>query len=171
MKDVTMQKEIICSCNTDHASGCLVCGGELFYNADSAIDVKCVICGKEEQSNTICVNGHYICDACHREKVLDVVERVCVATDLTDPVEITLQIFKLPGLHMHGPEYHSIVAAVLVTAYGNSVKDKQAQAIKEAIKRGKDIKGRGMRDSWRLWGRGRRGSRLFYHPSGNSSYN
>ncbi|TEB08561.1 Cyclic pyranopterin monophosphate synthase 1 [Pelotomaculum schinkii] len=141
VKDVKMQKEIICSCNTDHASGCLVCGGELFYNADSAIDVKCVICGKEEQSNTICVNGHYICDECHREKILDVVERVCVATNLTDPVEIALQIFKLPGLHMHGPEYHSIVAAVLVTAYGNSVKDKQAQAIKEAIKRGKDIKG------------------------------
>lgn len=140
VKDV-MDKGTVCNCNTEHTSGCRVCGGELVYVADAFIDVKCMCCGKEEKTNTVCANDHYICDECHRGEILDVVEQVCITTDLTDPVEIALKIFKLPGLHMHGPEYHSVVAAVLVTAYGNSVKDKQVQAIKEAIKRGRDIKG------------------------------
>lgn len=42
---------------------------------------------------------------------------------------------------MHGPEYHSIVTAVLIAAYGNYKKNKDPSAIKEAILRGKAIFG------------------------------
>lgn len=35
-------------------------------------------------------------------------------SDLTDPVELALCVFDLQKLHMHGPEYHSIVPAVLL---------------------------------------------------------
>jgi hypothetical protein len=132
--------ENTCSCNPDHVTGCLVCGEELIYSA-AAEKVQCMICEKEEESNARCARGHYICDACHRGNILALVEQVCLASTATDPVEIALRIFQLPGLHMHGPEYHSIVPAVLVTAYGNMVQDKREQAIKEAIKRGKEIKG------------------------------
>ncbi len=42
---------------------------------------------------------------------------------------------------MHGPEYHSIVPAVLVSACGSAKNDKEASAIKEAIQRGKAVFG------------------------------
>ncbi|MGI5891943.1 MAG: DUF5714 domain-containing protein [Bacillota bacterium] len=122
-------------------TGCLLCQEELCYNPSAPIDVICMCCGKQKKSYVTCANGHYVCDECHRKKILLVVEELCMVSDLTDPVELALQIFRLPGLNMHGPEYHSIVAAVLVTAYTNITKDKNAQVIKEAINRGKDVKG------------------------------
>ena len=51
------------------------------------------------------------------------------------------KVFELPGLNMHGPEYHSIVPAVLVAAWQNLAGKKDASKIMEGIRRGKDIKG------------------------------
>ena len=42
---------------------------------------------------------------------------------------------------MHGPEHHSMVPAVLETAHQNILGIRDTGKIKEAIKRGKDIKG------------------------------
>ena len=52
----------------------------------------------------------------------------------TDPVRLLAAVFRLPGLKMHGPEYHSIVPAVLVTAAGNLAGERKPRDIAEAIR-------------------------------------
>ncbi len=130
-----------CCCSPDNKSGCLVCGAELIYTPDMSFNVECYYCGKTELTNVFCLEGHYVCNECHRKDILEIVEQICIDSGLTDPVELALCIFDIPTLHMHGPEYHSIVPAVLVSAYGNCIKNKDPSAVKEAILRGKAIFG------------------------------
>ncbi len=130
-----------CSLDPDHSFDCMVCGRELYYTSNLSVHAKCYYCGKEDITNVVCLNGHYVCDECHRKDIMEIVERICAASESTDPVALALSIFDLKQLHMHGPEYHSIVPAVLVSAYGNSINKKDAAAIKEAILRGKAIFG------------------------------
>jgi len=130
-----------CCSNTVHISGCMVCGQELHYTPEMPLRATCFYCGKENTTHVFCVEGHYVCDECHRKDILDLVEQICINSDLTDPVELALCIFDLKKLHMHGPEYHCIVPAVLVSAYGNCINKKDIPAIKEAISRGKEIFG------------------------------
>lgn len=130
-----------CCSNTDYVSGCMVCGRELFYTPDRPFRAQCFYCGKEDTTYVFCPEGHFVCDECHRKDILEMVEQICTDSDLTDPTELALCIFDLQKLHMHGPEYHSIVPAVLVSAYGNITNNKDIPAIKEAISRGKPIFG------------------------------
>ena len=125
----------------DNAYGCMVCGEKLLYTPDRRFRVKCHCCGIEAETSVFCMNGHYVCDDCHRQGILDMVEKACCKSELTDPAALLDAVFQLPGMHMHGPEYHSIVPAVLVAAYGNCTGHRDDMAIKEAILRGKDIKG------------------------------
>ena len=136
-----MRRETCCGSNTDNISGCMVCGQELFYTPDKPFRAKCFYCGKEDITHVFCLEGHYVCDECHRQGILELVEFECNNSNLTDPIELALNIYNLPKLHMHGPEYHCIVPAVLVTAYGNSTGNKSSADIKEAITRGKAIFG------------------------------
>ena len=78
---------------------------------------------------------------CHSKDILELVAQICTDSDLTDPLALALCIFDIPMLHMHGPEYHSIVPAVLVSAYGSSVGTKEPSVIAEAILRGRAIFG------------------------------
>ncbi len=131
---------------TDTASekkshGCMVCGTELIYSDNSTDKLQCKICGKEFESYIRCPKGHYICDNCHSLDILGKVEQLLAASNEADPVALAQTIFELPGLNMHGTEYHSIVPAILVSAWQNSKGQKDISRIKEAIKRGKDIKG------------------------------
>jgi len=115
----------------DHSFDCMVCGRELYYTSNLSVRSKCYYCGKEDITNVVCLNGHYVCDECHRKDILEIVERICAASESTDPVALSLSIFDLKQLHMHGPEYHSIVPAVLVSAYGNSINKKMLLLLKK----------------------------------------
>ncbi|NQS76341.1 MAG: hypothetical protein HQP61_07890 [Peptococcaceae bacterium] len=139
---MAIEQNVVCCCpDEDHTSGCMVCGQELFCTPDKPLRATCFYCRQEKVTHVFCLAGHYVCDQCHSKDILDIVELKCNESELTDPLELLLDIFALPTLHMHGPEYHSIVPAVLVTAYGNSVGKKDQAAIKEAISRGKAIFG------------------------------
>jgi hypothetical protein len=119
----------------------MVCGNKLVYVKNASIRAKCVYCGKEEFVTALCVKGHYVCDKCHGGDILSAVEALCKKSALTDPGALLLEVFALPGLNMHGPEYHSIVPAVLVTAYLNCLNRKDAGLVKEAIRRGAQVCG------------------------------
>jgi hypothetical protein len=121
-------------------SGCLICGEVLIYR-DRKEPVQCTICGKKEESVVSCKNGHYICDQCHSQNVLVQAYNLCSNTDIKDPITILNNLFEIPGLHMHGPEYHSIVPAAIVTAYANIKGLDKTLMLKEAIARGQDVKG------------------------------
>lgn len=130
-----------CCCDTTHeTSGCVVCGGELVYS-DRAFDDTCAICGDVFSTHVHCPDGHYICDNCHNADILTKTESLLSSSTSGDPVKLLKKVFDLPALKMHGPEYHSIVPAVLVTAYQNNAGKRDAAEIAEAIRRGKDIIG------------------------------
>jgi hypothetical protein len=126
---------------TNHVSGCMVCGGAIVCTPNTPLRAKCFYCGKEEITHVFCMEGHYVCDDCHRKDILDAIAEACIASNLTDPITLAQHIFELPGLHMHGPEYHCIVPAVLMAVYGNLTNAPDPNLIREAIKRGKDIPG------------------------------
>lgn len=120
--------------------GCLVCGSELVYRQDP-LSARCIVCGRPFLTRTQCTAGHYICDECHAGDILLKVERLLDASSEHDPISLANRIFELPGLNMHGPEYHSIVPAVLVAALQNLNGQRSLPEIREAIRRGRSTPG------------------------------
>lgn len=120
--------------------GCLLCGGELIYTRQSAPE-HCQICGQTHQASVRCTQGHYICDTCHTGDILQNVEALLTNSTQSDPVALAQHVFELPRLNMHGPEYHSIVPAVLVTAWQNQNGVRSVPDIREAIRRGRNTPG------------------------------
>ena len=121
--------------------GCLICGSELVYTSNAPSKEICSICGLQFHTYVKCPQGHFVCDTCHSLDILGKVEQLLAASDEKNPAALAQKVFELPGLNMHGPEYHSIVPAVLVSAWQNLTGRKDASKIREAIRRGKDIKG------------------------------
>jgi radical SAM protein with 4Fe4S-binding SPASM domain len=122
--------------------GCVICGEDLIYKNNSTKE-KCEICGFTYDSNAVCKQGHFICDACHVGGILEKVKEILVESKEKSPVTLANIIFNIPNLKLHGPEYHSIVPAVVVAAWANNNpdKDNKVEYILEAIRRGKNIKG------------------------------
>ena len=128
-------------CTPEKTEGCMICGRELVYSSDSPSKEPCSICGHQFNTYVKCPQGHFVCDSCHSRDILGKVELLLAASDEKNPAALAQKVFELPGLNMHGPEYHSIVPAVLVVAWQNLTGRKDASKIREAIRRGKDIKG------------------------------
>ncbi|MHB1336127.1 MAG: DUF5714 domain-containing protein [Candidatus Humimicrobiaceae bacterium] len=138
-KDDTFTENLCCE--PKRTKGCIICGQELSYSKDLPTIENCSICGQQYETYVRCINGHYVCDKCHSLDIMEKLEKLLCDSSEKNPVVLTEQIFELPELNMHGPEYHSIVPAVLITAYQNLIGLKDILKINEAIKRGKDIKG------------------------------
>lgn len=96
---------------------CLICGAKLEY-LESDIDMECAICHKTEKSKTRCINGHYVCNVCHK-KGLDSVIGIALAEQSKNPIEILNKMMNMDFCHMHGPEHHIMVGVALLTAYKN----------------------------------------------------
>lgn len=129
-----------CGCQPIHNEGCMICGGELVF-LNERTKVACDFCGKEFYSAILCSQGHAVCDDCHRGDILDQMFTILQNTDEKDPVKLANQLFQLPDLKMHGPEYHSLVPGVLVAAYQNIIGKKNSVKLKEAMDRGKQVVG------------------------------
>lgn len=99
-------------------SGCLICGEELVY-LQTPETLECSFCGETYSETVKCANGHFVCNKCHSAGPNDFIERFCRNTRLTDPVEMADLIMLHPGFHMHGPEHHFLVPAVLLTSFYN----------------------------------------------------
>lgn len=144
----TATQSCCCSPSTSTASGsegrktqgCLICGEDLMY-ANAVSTEICSICGKSFDTYVKCSKGHYVCDHCHSLDILGKVEQFLCGSTEVNPVKLAQLVFELPGLNMHGPEYHSITPAVLIAAWQNLYGVKDSFKIQEAIKRGRDIKG------------------------------
>ena len=107
-----------CCCGeAEHFSGCLICGASITYRAESSIQT-CSICHKEQLTNAVCENGHFICDACHSYGTYAPVITTLRDSTEKDALLLLEKIMDLPSVHMHGPEHHAIVPCVLLTASG-----------------------------------------------------
>ena len=111
-----MAEECCCRSEQSGADGCLVCGAPIVYGAER--ERECAVCHRRFVSGSECANGHYVCDSCHAaaaEPFLNFLR----FTPERDATALFSQVVTLPGVHMHGPEHHRIVPAVLLAAYRN----------------------------------------------------
>ena len=124
-----------------YQSGCLICGEELVYLQQNEMQA-CYYCGKSQEADVRCVNGHFVCDRCHSLSANDLIEQFCAHTQGTDPLELAITLMKNPAIKMHGPEHHFLVPAVLLAAYDNQrgSGDKTAH-LRQARKRAENVKG------------------------------
>lgn len=98
---------------------CAVCGEPLVYS-ERAQAVTCAVCGKQESGHSVCADGHYVCDACHRAGGVDLIMEACARSGSTDPVALAQELMADRALYPNGPEHHSLVGAVLLAAYRNA---------------------------------------------------
>lgn len=122
------------------SSGCMVCGAPLVY-ATAPSPKSCVYCGQIVESAAVCVQGHFVCDACHAQDALAVIHQVCAQSRETDLIALLSRIRSHPSVPMHGPEHHALVPAVILTAYRNSGGRIDADRVEAAITRGQSIAG------------------------------
>lgn len=120
--------------------GCAVCGSELVYSKTPQA-LTCAVCGDKNIAYIYCPEGHYVCDACHSMDILEKAEKLLAASTEKNPVSLARRVFQIPGLKMHGPEYHSLVPAILIAARQNLAGKRDFAQIKEAVSRGRNIKG------------------------------
>lgn len=100
-------------------ANCLVCGKPLVYHA-AARPATCVFCGTTELAHSVCADGHYVCDACHRERGVACIMDVCRTGTERDPIALMNQAMRLPSLYQNGPEHHTLVGAALLAAYAHA---------------------------------------------------
>ena len=138
--------------NQSQNQECLICGSPLEYLNHSEL-MKCSLCGREEDSKTRCVNGHYVCNECHINGI-DAIINICMNEDSRDPIYILDKIMSQSFCHMHGPEHHIIAGAALLTAYKNSGGNIDLEAaLREMINRGSEVPG-GICGFWGACGAG-----------------
>jgi len=127
----------------EHLPGCLICGAALAYLDDRRI-LGCAVCGKAVRADACCEAGHFVCDKCHALGALDLVERVCLRSTEADPLRLARGLMTSPAVHLHGPEHHFLVPAVLITAVCKSRADLVAvrkRMLAQARERVEDIRG------------------------------
>lgn len=136
---IKMQVISISSLKNEKAN-CMFCGDEIIHATKTSI-ARCHYCGIEEETHTLCKNGHYVCNECHTRDALKAIEKICIETDIRDPFTLAEKIMEHPSMHMHGPEHHAMVPAAFIAAYHNFKGEKNEAHIIEAIKRGSKVPG------------------------------
>jgi hypothetical protein len=124
-------------------TGCLSCGAELVY-LERAEPMVCAGCSRSHESNARCAKGHFFCDVCHSAETVEVIERLCLDSTLTDPVALTLTVMRHPKVKMHGAEHHYLTPAALLSAYCNlrgEPAERKALLLAEARKRAVQVPG------------------------------
>ncbi len=140
-----MQISSSCCCGgsgsrTDKKKNCAVCGKPLIYFTEEKL-LECRLCHKKKPANAACEDGHFICDECHSGGGA-VVRDLLLHSEEKDPITLFLQVTQLEEVHLHGPEHHSIVPCVLLTAYHNCGGELDLEkSLQEAWKRGQKIAG------------------------------
>lgn len=119
---------------------CLICGAPLKYLGTEQ-QMECAVCHKKEKSNTVCENGHYVCNECHTRGT-DSIISICLVETSKNPIEIIRKMMALPFCHLHGPEHHIMVGSSLLTAYKNAGGNIDlTEALSEMQTRGKKVPG------------------------------
>ncbi len=120
--------------------GCMVCGEPLEYVA-RAVEMACVYCGRSLSTNAHCAAGHFVCDECHSRDALEVITSLATALRETDLLALFERIRRHPAIPIHGPEYHALVPAVIVSVARASGLPLEDAHVAMAVERGKTVPG------------------------------
>ncbi|NLA75631.1 MAG: hypothetical protein GX846_09220 [Deltaproteobacteria bacterium] len=118
----------------------MVGGAPLVYYWKSK-ECACYFCGEVLQADAGCPAGHFVCDHCHSEDAIQIIKNICLHSNITDMIELMNTIRSYPLFRVHGPEHHSMVPAVILTALKNSGLEITDDDINTAIERGNTICG------------------------------
>ena len=122
------------------SGGCMVCGMPLVYG-DQPREIMCHYCMEVFSAEAACEAGHHVCDACHVNDSLAVMEHICLTTIETDMVALFKHIRGHKSVSVHGPEHHAMVAAVILATCRNLGGQVTDDMIHKAIKRGARVAG------------------------------
>jgi len=123
-----------------YPSGCMACGKEIGYLAHER-EVACHYCGGVKKTNAVCVEGHYICDACHQQDGLSAIRLLCAETKEQDMLVLLGTIRRHPAIPLHGPEHHAMVPGIILATYRNLGGAISREAILTGIERGSKVPG------------------------------
>ena len=112
---------------------CAICGEDLVYKQE-ATEFTCHICGKTEIGHTSCVNGHYVCDMCHRQAGVNMGLEHCLNSTSTNPIEIMQEMMADKSVYPNGPEHHSLVGFALLAAFANAGGEIDKAALLEELR-------------------------------------
>jgi len=113
----------------------MVCGEKLQYHEKAAV-LSCDYCKKSDSGHIVCPNGHYICEQCHNQDAMRVIEEIMFTTESINPLEIAALAFSFPGLPMLGCPHAYIAGGALMAALKNEgTVDITDEEIKEVFKR------------------------------------
>lgn len=114
---------------------CPECGAEV--KLDMLQERECIVCGNKEVDREVCVNGHFVCDACRRKMASKIIKRICLESESKNPTEILLKIMDDRSVRMHDLKHHVAVGSALLTAYRNcGGKVDLERSLREMDKRG-----------------------------------
>jgi SAM-dependent methyltransferase len=119
---------------------CMVCGAELRY-LQTHNRMQCHYCGETAAANAVCANGHFVCDVCHSQDALAVIERICLRSPERDMTALLKRARRHRAIPVHGPEHHGLVPGVILAAYRSSGGQVTDDAIRTGIERGAMIPG------------------------------
>ncbi|MCW8797505.1 MAG: DUF5714 domain-containing protein [Prosthecochloris sp.] len=123
-----------------HRSGCMVCAKPLIYEEEEH-SRTCSYCGQTFKTQTVCSEGHFVCDNCHADDAVDVIRHLCLTTEETDMLKLFEHIRSHPATNIHGPEYHAMVPGIILATWRNLGGDIIDMNIESGISRGKTIVG------------------------------
>ena len=127
-------------------SDCMVCGAPLEY-LNPEKERICHYCGGTFAANAQCTEGHFVCDECHAGDHLEFIRSFCARTSETDPVALFLAVRRSSLFPVHGPEHHTLVPAVFLTAYRNRFGEPSEARFAAALERASKLPG-GTCASW-----------------------
>lgn len=96
----------------------MVCGATLSYQEKSA-ELTCSYCGCVEQGHICCPQGHYICNICHNQDAMKVIENILFTTRSADPLEIAELAMSFSALPMLGCQHAYIAGGAFMAAIKN----------------------------------------------------
>jgi hypothetical protein len=98
---------------------CMFCGSALEY-LNKAEELVCTYCQKRSTGHVKCREGHFVCEDCHNQEALRMIEAVVRTTTEKDPIRIAELMMSHPTLPMLGCEHAFIAAGSLLAALRNS---------------------------------------------------
>ena len=132
--------ESACCAPPRRRAQCMVCGEPVVY-LDRDHEETCHYCQESRPANAVCEAGHFVCDACHSQEALEVIERLLLRSAETDLIALLRRVRKHHAIPVHGPEHHSLVPAIIVAAFRNAGGDVADGQIRTAIQRGATVAG------------------------------
>jgi len=120
--------------------GCMVCGASIEYSTEER-EVRCEYCHAGSISAAVCAAGHFVCDACHAEDGLSLIERICRTTQETDMIALLRQIRAHGAIPLHGPEHHAMVPGIILATYRNLGGSLPEDRIGTGVRRGATVPG------------------------------